>query len=105
MMRTQYEGWGAIFFAWIIMSGIFVFWLFSNILLGVIMGAILGWVFSLTFLGRWVVEGLRAFRFDVSAGNLYQIGAAAGFLFSFFKFSIKAPSLDFKKDKEDGKYV
>lgn len=105
MIRTQYEGWGAVFFAWIITSGIFVFWLFSNILLGVIVGTILGWVFSLIFLGRWVVAGLRAFRLDVAAGNLYQIGAAAGFLSSFFKFSIKSPSWDFKKGKEATKYV
>ncbi len=75
----------------VIMPGLFVFWLCSNVVLGVIMGAVLGWVFSLTFLGRWIVDGFRAFRFDLSAGNLYQIGAAVGFLSSFFKFSVKAP--------------
>ena len=90
-MRTQYQGWGTLFFAWGIMSGIFVFWLASNVVLGVTIGAALGWVFSLTFLGRWIIEGLKAFRLDLSDGKLYQIGAAAGFISSFFKFSVKAP--------------
>jgi uncharacterized membrane protein YeaQ/YmgE (transglycosylase-associated protein family) len=42
--------------AWMIMSGIFAFWLFTNVVLGVIAGA---------FLGRWIIEGLRAFGFRV----------------------------------------
>ncbi len=90
-MRTQYDGWGAVLFVWIMMSGIFIFWFVSNVILGVVLGAALGWIFSLTFLGRWIIEGFKAFRFDLSAGNLAQIGAATGFLSSFFKFSIKAP--------------
>ena len=96
-MRTRYQGWGALLLMWVIMSGLFVFLLCSNMVLGVIMGAFLGWIFSLTFLGRWIIEGFRAFRFDLSAGNLAQIGAAAGFLSSFFKFSIKAPDLKIGK--------
>jgi hypothetical protein len=80
-----------------IMSGIFAFWLFTNAVLGVIAGAFLGWIFSFTLLGRWIIEGLRAFGFRVSAGNLPQIGAAAGFLSSFFKYSIKPPDLKIGK--------
>ena len=74
------------------MSGFFAFGLFVNVLIGVIVGIVLGWVLSWTFLGTWIVGGLKAFRLDLQAGNLYQIGAAAGFLSSFFKYSIKMPA-------------
>ncbi|MDA8089304.1 MAG: hypothetical protein M0Z61_03645 [Nitrospiraceae bacterium] len=102
-MRTN-TGWGAILFMWIIMSGLFAFWLLSNVILGVIAGGVLGWLFSLMFLGRWIVEGLRAFRLNMPIDNLYQVGAAAGFLSGFFKFSIKSPSWNFT-GKEGTKYV
>ncbi|MDA8090113.1 MAG: hypothetical protein M0Z61_07815 [Nitrospiraceae bacterium] len=90
-MRTQYEGWGAVLFMWVIMSGIFAVMLFANVVLGVITGAFLGWLFSLTFIGRWIIQGFRVFKLDLSTGNLSNIGAAAGFLSSFFKYSIKMP--------------
>lgn len=96
-MRTQYEGWGALLFVWVMMSGIFAFWLFSNVVLGVVTGAFLGWLFSLTFIGRWIIEGFRAFRLDLPAGSLSHIGATAGFLSSFFKYSIKAPEWNTSK--------
>ncbi|MDA8172196.1 MAG: hypothetical protein M0Z48_10280 [Nitrospiraceae bacterium] len=97
-MRRQYEGWGPVSLAWMIMSGFFAFGLFINVILGIVVGTVLGWVLSLTFLGTWIVEGLKAFRLDLQAGNLYQIGAAVGFLSSFFKYSIKMPTWNVKDE-------
>ena len=96
-MRTQYQGWGALLFVWTMMSGIFVFLSFSNLILGAVMGAFAGWLFSLTFLGRWIIQGLNIFRLGIHPGNLYQIGAAAGFFSGFSKFYVKSP--EWKKGK------
>ena len=90
-MRTSYVGWGAVIFFWTMASVFLTITLFANAILGVTMGAFLGWLFSLTFLGRWIVQGLGIFRLQIHPADLYQIGAAAGFISSFFKFSAKAP--------------
>ncbi len=100
-MRTHYEGWLPVSMAWLIMSGILAFWLFINVVLGVIAGAFPGWIFSFTFLGRWIMGGTEGPRIrPAAAGNLPQIGAAAGFLSSFFKYLIKPPDLKIGKGRK-----
>lgn len=48
-------------------------------------GAFIGWVVSCTFLGTWVVQGFGLFGVTFASSNLYQIGAALGFVGGFFR--------------------
>lgn len=84
--RTQ-TGWGAFVAVWILSSLTFTFWLFTNIVFGVIIGALTGWLLSFIFLGQWIIDGLSALGLKTHIGELHNIAAAAGFLSGFMKFS------------------
>lgn len=55
---------------------VFVF-VFS--ILGILVGAFVGWCISWNFLGDWVAQGFRAFGFETRA-SLIEIGAMLGFI-------------------------
>jgi hypothetical protein len=55
--------------------------------LATFVGVVIGWLFSFLFIGNWIAEGLNAFGVLVIPDSLYKIGAAAGFLSGFLKYS------------------
>ncbi len=81
------HGWPEIIGPWVIALLIFTISLFINIVLGIFVGVTVGWLLSLTFIGDWINEGLKAFGVSIIPGNLYKIGAVIGFLSGFFKYS------------------
>ncbi len=87
MIKTAGEGWIALIGVWLMTTLIFIFWLFTNIFLGTLVGSLTAWVLSLTFLGDWITAGLNNINITTVTGDLYKIGAAAGFISGFFKFS------------------
>lgn len=84
---NRHNGWAAIIGGWVITSLIFIGTLFINAVLGTIVGAFTGWLLSLTFLGNWITAGLNMANIKVQSGELFKIGAAAGFLLGFLKYS------------------
>ena len=67
-----------------VLVGIVAIFLFA--IFGALVGAVTGWIVSLTpYLGTWVREGFAAF--GVQNPNLLAIGAALGFVAGFFKSS------------------
>lgn len=77
------------FFRWFTAMGLFMIFLFSNIIMGVIVGAFTSWLLSLTFIGTWIVDGLNLLGAPVKVDALYAVGAAAGFFAGFLKFKIE----------------
>lgn len=61
--------------------------LFINVALATFVGIAVGWLFSLIFIGDWINEGLKALGVSIIPGSLYKIGAVAGFLSGFLKYS------------------
>lgn len=89
---TAIEGrnrWSEFFGMWISTISIFTVFLFTNIIMGVIVGAFTSWLLSLTFIGSWVVEGLNLLGVTMRTDALYAVGAAAGFFAGFLKFKIE----------------
>jgi hypothetical protein len=84
--RTQ-KGWDDFVAIWVVSLLTFMLWLFANIVLGVVIGAIAGWMLSHSLLGQWITDGLNVGGIKTNIGELYKIGAAAGFLSGFLKFS------------------
>ena len=84
--KTQ-TGWGAFTAIWVVSSLTFMLWLFANIVFGTIIGAFTGWLLSHCLLGQWIADGLNASGIKAGIGELHIIGAAAGFLSGFLKFS------------------
>jgi len=74
---------------WLSTMGIFILFLFSNIIMGVIVGAFTSWLLSLTFIGSWIVDGLNLLGVSMRTDALYALGAAAGFFAGFLKFKIE----------------
>jgi hypothetical protein len=74
---------------WLSTMGIFMLFLFSNIIMGVIVGAFTSWLLSLTFIGSWIVDGLNLLGVSMRTDALYALGAAAGFFAGFLKFKIE----------------
>ncbi len=63
--------------------------LFLIAILYTAIGAFIGWVLSLFFLGDWVIDGMKIlFGIDIS-GHLVQVGAVLGFISGFFKGILK----------------
>ena len=85
-VKTE-SGWDDFVTVWVVSSFTFMLWLLANIVLGVVIGAFAGWMFSHSLLGRWIADGLNATGIKVGIGELHKIGAAAGFLTGFLKFS------------------
>ena len=74
---------------WFSTMGIFMLFLFSNIIMGVLVGAFTSWLLSLTFIGTWIVDGLNLLGVSMRTDALYALGAAAGFFAGFLKFKIE----------------
>ena len=74
---------------WLSTMGIFMLFLFSNIIMGVLVGAFTSWLLSLTFIGSWIVDGLNLLGVSMRTDALYALGAAAGFFAGFLKFKIE----------------
>ena len=87
-MEIKYR-WREFFGMWISTIGIFTVFLFTNIIMGVIVGAFTSWLLSLTFIGSWIVEGLNLLGVQIRTDALYAVGAAAGFFAGFLKFKIE----------------
>lgn len=87
--RSAGHHWSDFCFMWISTSAIFMFFLFSNIITAVIVGAFTCWVISLTFMGPWLVHGLHLLGVDVVTAELFKVGAAAGFFAGFVKLKIE----------------
>ena len=65
--------------------------IFISIFIGTALGALAGYLLSLTFLGDYIIIGFGVF--DINAtGKLTMIGALFGFLAGFFK-----PNIEVKK--------
>lgn len=74
--RTDFLG-GVVI--WLFMSVTYAVTMMVNMLVSTIIGAGSGWVIScLPFIGRWVTDGFNGI--GVTVGELYKIGAAAGFI-------------------------
>jgi uncharacterized membrane protein len=58
--------------------------------LSIYLGALLGWVVSLTVLGDWVRHGFMQFGFSV---NLTYLGAMLGFIGSLLNVRIISPAI------------
>lgn len=71
---------------WMVTFAVFSVTVAVNVVLGTFIGTVLGWLFSVTFMGGWINEGLKAFGVSAVPGGLPKIGAAAGFLSGFFKY-------------------
>jgi hypothetical protein len=84
------DSWAEFTTAWVTIPLIFVFFLTANIIMGVLVGAFLGWIFSLTFLGTWINEGLISAH--IQSIELYKVGAALGFISGFFKYRVSKTS-------------
>lgn len=84
---NHHQGWPEILGPWVATFIVFTFTLFVNVLLATFVGIVIGWLFSLTFIGSWISDGLRAFGVSLIPDSLYKIGCAAGFLSGLFKYS------------------
>jgi hypothetical protein len=76
-------------FLWFSTSVIFMGYLFTNIVAAAVVGAFTCWIVSFTILGSWLVHGLHLLSVDVGIGDLYKLGAAAGFFAGFLKFKVE----------------
>lgn len=81
--------WRDFFLMWISSIGVFMLFLFTNIIMGVIVGAVTSWLLSLTFIGTWICDGLNLLGVPIKTDVLYALGAAAGFFAGFLKFKIE----------------
>ena len=81
--------WKDFFGIWLSTIGVFTVFLFTNIIMGVLVGAFTSWLLSLTFIGSWIVEGLNLLGVTMRTDALYAVGAAAGFFAGFLKFKIE----------------
>lgn len=90
---NRQTSWLEIIGTWAITFVLFSVTLFINVILSVVIGAFSGWLLSWTFLGDWIAKGLNAIGVEVKSSELYIIGAAAGFLSGFLKYSFS-----FKRD-------
>lgn len=81
--------WRDFFFMWLSTIAFFMLFLFTNIIMGVVVGAFTSWLLSLTFIGTWIVEGLNLLGVPIKNDALYAVGAAAGFFAGFLKFKIE----------------
>jgi hypothetical protein len=79
--------WAGIIGMWLLALALFAVNFFINILLGVFVGGFVSWLFSLTCIGTWICEGINIIGGKLQPENLYQLGAALGFISGFFKFS------------------
>ncbi len=86
------QGWPEIIGPWVATFVFFAVALFVNIVLTVFIGVAIGWLFSLTFIGDWINDGLKAIGVSIVPGGLYKIGAVAGFLSGFLKYSFSFKS-------------
>jgi len=77
--------WSDIFAQWIAIGLFICVNLFVNTVLGAIVGAGTGWLFSHSFVGPWILRGFNVLGANVPEGDLYALGAAAGFISGFFK--------------------
>lgn len=59
---------------WLSTLVVFMATLFVNNLLGAFIGSAVGWMFSITFMGGWINEGLKAFGVSAVPGSLPKIG-------------------------------
>jgi hypothetical protein len=66
-----------------------VLMILGAMLIGPAIGAVIGYVVSLSPLAAPVVSGLNALGLAVTGSNLVQIGAALGFAGGFFKPAVK----------------
>ncbi len=82
------QGWPEIVSPWMMTFIFFAVALSVNVMLSTFVGIAMGWLFSLTFIGSWISDGLKAFGVAIVPGSLYTIGAVAGFLSGFFKYSV-----------------
>jgi len=87
-MLTKHR-WRNFFSMWLTTMSIFTIFLFTNIIMGVIVGAFTSWLLSLTVIGSWIVEGLNLLGVTMRTDALYAVGAAAGFFAGFLKFKIE----------------
>ncbi len=87
-MLTKHR-WRNFFSMWLTTMSIFTVFLFTNIIMGVIVGAFTSWLLSLTVIGSWIVEGLNLLGVTMRTDALYAVGAAAGFFAGFLKFKIE----------------
>ncbi len=81
------QGWPEMVGPWAVTFILFAVALFVNVVLSVFVGIAMGWLFSLIFIGSWISDGLKAFGVSTVPGSLYKLGAVAGFLSGFFKYS------------------
>jgi hypothetical protein len=54
-----------------------------NIIMFSIVGALGGWLLSLTPVGAWIAGGLKLVHIEAQAGDIYKVGALFGFIRSF----------------------
>ncbi len=94
---NKQNSWVEIIGTWFMTFVLFFVTLFINVILSTIIGAFSGWLLSWIFLGDWIAKGLNAVRVEVKSSELYIIGAAAGFLSGFLKYSFSI--------KRDGKGI
>jgi hypothetical protein len=70
-------------------SVVFAFFIFILIILDTFLGAVTGYLISLTPLGNMVVIGMKTlFKIDAS-NRIVEIGATLGFLTGFFQSIVK----------------
>lgn len=81
------QSWSEIIGPWVVTFLVFTVILFINIVLATLVGIAVGCLFSLMFIGDWINEGLKATGVSITHGSLYKIGAVAGFLSGFLKYS------------------
>jgi hypothetical protein len=74
---------------WFLTSVVFMGYLFINIVAAAVVGALTCWIISFTVLGSWLVHGLNLLSVNVGIGDLYKLGAAAGFFAGFLKFKVE----------------
>ncbi|MFA5073950.1 MAG: hypothetical protein WC539_08675 [Nitrospirota bacterium] len=87
-MKTE-TSWRGIVGIWFTTLSVYTTFLFTNIIFGVIVGAFTSWLLSITFIGAWVVDGLKILGVAVENESLYKLGAAAGFFAGFLKFKVE----------------
>ena len=71
-----------------IVAGIVVAAILLWVFLGTLIGAFAGWILSLTPFGSWIEEGFASIGID-ARGKLVAIGALLGFISGFFRHTIK----------------
>lgn len=108
-MYFRQTRWVEFFAAWLSILGMYCIGMLVNILLGSAIGAMGGWLVSRIFLGNWIIAGLHSVGINVSGGDLYALGAAAGFGLGLTKghFAIgplKRPERNAFRDNVDNVY-